>query len=152
MTISLSGVSYAERRVRKDHPSGTSSLAITPGAVMAGFLGRIALGFERRQLQAHARMDLVVFQTVRFPDRFDRYPGVLRGRVVVNSNRPQGVAGDYGAGDGQFFGVGPGTGVEGASDDGRQEHCPYPSPAVYVRWFHPGKIKENLTFPNGLFR
>ena len=41
--------------------------------------------------------------------------------------------------------------VEDAGDNGRQKRGYDPPPAIYVRWFHPGKIKDKRSFPNSFF-
>lgn len=50
-----------------------------------------------------------------------------------------------------MFGVGIWADVQGTGDQGHQERSPYPSPAVYMRWFHTKKIRDEAAFPNAFF-
>ena len=109
-------------------------------------------GFGAGKFQALARVEPVILQTVRLADDFDRHPGILRGRVVFYNYGPQSVAGSHSVGAVRLIRFGSGTGVECARDNGRQKHRHRPSPAIFVRYSHPLKIKDKEPFPNSFLQ
>ncbi len=67
---------------------------------------------------------------------------------MIGGDGPQGVAGCNGAGGARLIGIGTCTGIEGASDNSREDHGPQPTPPVYACSFHPRRIKDGRYFPN----
>jgi hypothetical protein len=106
------------------------------------------LGVDGRQLEARAGLDPVSLEAIGLPNGLDSYPGVLRGRVMIGGDGPQGVAGCNGAGGARLIGIGTCTGIEGASDNSHEDHGPQPTPPVYACSFHPRRIKDGRYFPN----
>jgi hypothetical protein len=96
-------------------------------------------------------LDPVTLQAVRLAYRLDHHPGVLRGRIMFDNYRPQGIARSHDMGAARLVRPSLRAGVEDAGDNGRQKRGYDPPPTIYVCLSHPGRIKDERSFPNSFF-